>query len=97
MANNQHMKVLERGVTAWNRWRAQNPKILPDLSGADFSEVNLSHVNFNSANLQRAYFKEANLYRANLSMAYAPDAIFWRTNLTKARLVSGEFDAALFQ
>src|SRR5215471_13468420 len=41
MAIAEHVKILERGAEVWNRWRIQNPRILPDLSGADFSGASL--------------------------------------------------------
>jgi hypothetical protein len=41
MANEEHVALLKKGVAAWNQWRSQNPKILPDLSGADFNGAKL--------------------------------------------------------
>jgi hypothetical protein len=35
MANPEHLKILERGVDAWNEWRKEHPEIVPDLSEAD--------------------------------------------------------------
>lgn len=32
MANEEHLKILMGGVKAWNKWRAKNPDIEPDLS-----------------------------------------------------------------
>jgi Pentapeptide repeats (8 copies) len=34
MANQKHLDVLKMGVTAWNKWREENPGLRPDLSGA---------------------------------------------------------------
>ena len=39
MANDEHVKILKMGAQAWNQWRAQNPSIVPDLRGADFSSA----------------------------------------------------------
>ncbi|NQT47472.1 MAG: pentapeptide repeat-containing protein, partial [Chloroflexi bacterium] len=41
MANKEHLKILKQGVAAWNKWREENPKDTPDLSGADLSKANL--------------------------------------------------------
>jgi uncharacterized protein YjbI with pentapeptide repeats len=41
MAIPEHVRNLEQGVEAWNHWRIQNPEILPDISGADFSGATL--------------------------------------------------------
>jgi len=37
MANKEHIDVLKRGVSAWNKWRRANPTVLPDLAGADLA------------------------------------------------------------
>jgi hypothetical protein len=37
MANVRQLEVLRRGMDAWDRWRAANPNVRPDLTGADFS------------------------------------------------------------
>jgi hypothetical protein len=42
MANEEHLRIIKRGVKAWNQWRKENPDIQPDLSGADLSEAYLS-------------------------------------------------------
>ena len=34
MANEEHVKILEQGVEAWNSWRDENPDVLPDFRGA---------------------------------------------------------------
>jgi hypothetical protein len=34
MANEEHLKILKRGVKQWNKWRLENAAITPDLSGA---------------------------------------------------------------
>jgi uncharacterized protein YjbI with pentapeptide repeats len=33
MANPEHVAILKQGVKAWNKWRDDNPEIIPDLSG----------------------------------------------------------------
>jgi hypothetical protein len=42
MANEEHLAILKQGVEAWNKWRHANPRIWPDLRGANLSEVDLS-------------------------------------------------------
>jgi hypothetical protein len=34
MANPEHLKLLKRGVDAWNKWRKGNPGIKPNFEGA---------------------------------------------------------------
>jgi uncharacterized protein YjbI with pentapeptide repeats len=43
MANLEHVRILENGPEAWNRWREENPEILPDLSQIDLSGAKLVH------------------------------------------------------
>lgn len=35
MANAQHVEIYHAGAVEWNRWRALNPDVVPDLEGAD--------------------------------------------------------------
>ncbi len=35
MANEEHLKIIKQGVEAWNKWRGENPQILPELESAD--------------------------------------------------------------
>jgi uncharacterized protein YjbI with pentapeptide repeats len=65
MADQSHLNILQQGVGAWNRWRARNLSVEPDLSGANLSGTNLSEVDFTNANLSGA-----NLYGANLSHGF---------------------------
>jgi TIR domain/Pentapeptide repeats (8 copies) len=57
MANPEHLKILQRGVKAWN-------KLSPNLSYAD-----LSHADLRDAKLNDAVLHGANLSGANLSGA----------------------------
>jgi hypothetical protein len=41
MANAEHLTILQEGVERWNVWRHLNPRIKPNLSGANLSNVAL--------------------------------------------------------
>ena len=46
MANDAHLKILKEGVSAWNKWRKENPDMRPELTesnliGADLSGADL--------------------------------------------------------
>jgi hypothetical protein len=41
VANEKHVEMLRSGVEVWNRWRDQNPEVIPDLSGADLRGADL--------------------------------------------------------
>ena len=32
MADKKHLRILKKGVKAWNRWREKNLEVKPDLS-----------------------------------------------------------------
>jgi hypothetical protein len=34
MINPEHLAILKQGVEIWNKWREENPDIMPDLSWA---------------------------------------------------------------
>lgn len=82
VANKDHLDLLNRDVDVWNTWRQANPKIKPDLSGA-----NLSRANLTLANLSGALLKEANLVMANLRGTDLRHADLTQANLVGARLL----------
>ena len=84
MANPEHLELLRQGVEVWNAWKAENPSIRSDLSGADLI----------GANLYRANLSKANLYRANLSKADLAKANLTKADLTKADLTMAHLSGA---
>ncbi len=73
-------------MDVWNRWRRENPKIVPDLSGANLSGANLSGANLSRANLYRAHLRGADLRGAHLSGAYLVLADLRGAHLSGAHL-----------
>ncbi len=72
MANEEHLALLKQGVNVWNEWREKNPKIRPDLRGADLrgenpKRENFSGADFSKANIQGADFTNAILQRTNFT------------------------------
>jgi uncharacterized protein YjbI with pentapeptide repeats len=86
VANEQQVEMLHSGVGVWNGWREQNPKLIPDLSGADLGRARLSWADLCWAYLNRVNLSEANLSRANLSGA----------NLENVDVTASVFMATLF-
>ena len=58
MANPRHIATLKLGIKSWNKWRKNNPAIIPDLRGGDLSKVDLS-----GADLHGALINEITLLR----------------------------------
>lgn len=69
MANSKHLAELKKGIKNWNRWRRENPGIIPDLRKADLRGFDLSFINFRDAKLVETRFSGACLHSANLSKA----------------------------
>jgi len=82
MADNEHFELLMRDVDAWNSWRADNPKVKPDLTYAVMRGANLP-----LANLAGAQLREADLVLANLRGADLRNADLSGANLVGARLM----------
>ena len=81
MTNEQHLRIFKRGTAVWNRWREENPKIVPDL--ADLYHIN---VNLHGINLQGSDLRRANLARTNLTDAILSKTILFSATLTDAVL-----------
>ena len=69
MANDEHVALLQQGVTAWNKWRRENANVLPDLRRANLRKANLFGANLSEANLTEAKLTDATLRKANLIKA----------------------------
>lgn len=92
MANDEHVSILKKGVTQWNRWRDSTNNGVADLSGADLSGMKLNGVNFLRANLQGAILEKTQLEYAQLKEANLTGATLERTNLEHVNARSTIFD-----
>jgi pentapeptide repeat protein len=90
MANDEHVAILEKGVDAWNAWRAKNPDIRPDLVQADLRDAYLRGANLSGADLHEADLFRAYLHGANLSGANLTDADLSVAVLSRAVLIGAE-------
>ncbi|HKD07136.1 MAG TPA: toll/interleukin-1 receptor domain-containing protein [Bryobacteraceae bacterium] len=104
MADPRQLELVRR-PEEWNRWRSNNPELLPDLTSVDLSGVDLTGINLCMAVLTNADLTEAdlskgllararlrgtNLRGANLREAVMPEADLVGADLTRASLVSAE-------
>jgi len=107
MANEEHLKILKRGVEAWNQWRHANPTIQLDLSEANLSQANLSGADLrvadlrvadlSGAHLSRADLRGANLSGANLRGAHLGGADLSETDLSWANLSWADLSRAFLR
>ena len=89
MADGEHLGILKQGVAAWNKWRASNPEIRPNLTAADLTAADLAF-----ADLERADLRGANLTAADLAGAIIVGADLERANLTNASFTSANLTIA---
>jgi uncharacterized protein YjbI with pentapeptide repeats len=85
MANEEHLKILLKGVEVWNQWRRENA-MRPDLIEANLYGANLREADLTGAELRKANLYEANLYEANLGGTDLYKANLGEADLTIANL-----------
>ena len=81
-------------MEAWNRWRVEHSRIIPNLAGAKLTGAKLAHIDLRKANLEGTYFDQADLFGANLAGAYLYQVNFWRARLANAKLQNSALSAA---
>jgi TIR domain/Pentapeptide repeats (8 copies) len=96
MADEEHLARLKQGVVIWNRWRAENRTVRPnlfaadligaDLTGADLTGADLTGAHFSRVNLTGAHLTKADLTAANLTTADLSGADLTTADLTTANL-----------
>ncbi|MEL7034600.1 MAG: pentapeptide repeat-containing protein [Cyanobacteria bacterium J06592_8] len=105
MVDKRQLAILKQGVAVWNQWRDENPKIKPDLKGADLRAAilrlsNLHNINFSQTDLGATDLKGvdlwyANLARANLEAADLRGANLWGVNLSQTQVLQTNFQGAI--
>jgi uncharacterized protein YjbI with pentapeptide repeats len=107
MANPEHLRILGQGIEVWNRWRQDNPEVLPDLEGASLKRAILVRANIvraflrgadlEGANLESAMLLDANLVAAILKGASLKGAILLNADLSDARLDRAGLEGAILE
>lgn len=101
MAEIDHIKLLSRGVTAWNDARA-NADFLPDLSHVEIRDVVLRGADFRGAEFDGARLfnvdaREARFREARLNGLRAVAVTFERSDLKGAELKGADFTRSSFR
>lgn len=94
MANSEHLKILEQGVSIWNSWREDKPLIFPDLSNTELGSMNLQKINLRGCNLKEVNFRGVDLSSAKLSGAYLPRVNLFKANLHRTDLHNADLRSA---
>jgi len=64
--SSEHLAKMKEGVETWNKWRRENPNLLPNLCEANLPRGEFSEGNLRKANLRGADLRSANLRGASL-------------------------------
>jgi hypothetical protein len=99
MANPEHLELLQQGVGVWNAWRAKEPSVRPDLSGAALAgapleSANLSRANLKGTDLSAAHLSDTDLREADFSGARLMGAHLRRSDLRDAFLRRSDLHTA---
>ena len=104
MADPEHLAIFKHGRKVWNPWKEEHYDIHPDLSGQDFSNLdlrgqlaapaNLSHTDFSNSNLSNADLFNANLYSATFRNAKLNNADLSGANLAGVDLSGADLTDA---
>ncbi len=80
MAFIDHTEILMQGGIAWNKWREDNPEIIPQLSGVDISEMDGFPTLLGGLNLSNAYIESTILYGLSMDGSNFEGAILENSN-----------------
>jgi uncharacterized protein YjbI with pentapeptide repeats len=94
MADEAHIAKLHEGVEAWNRWRKENPTVIPDLAGADLEGLILVDFDLSKANLKEAMLCGADLFDARLGEADLSGAHLNGADLNRCYLLGAKLPGA---
>lgn len=97
MANPDQLKIIQKGVEAWNAWRKINCYEDIDLSNADLQNAQLSDADLSHANLKDAILFQAKLEGANLYLAQLQNADLGSTNLISTNMISTDLTNACLE
>jgi uncharacterized protein YjbI with pentapeptide repeats len=95
MPNDEHLAVLQRGVAAWNAWRAEHDEA-PDLSRAGLRGLDLSGFDLSRADLRVADLRGTNCSGANLTGVHLEGANMFKAVLDDADLAGAFLYGAQF-
>ncbi len=106
MADSDHVSKIKKGVASWNRWREEEPEVVPDLGWANLNGLDLPGAVFTKSVLKLAFckgcdfagtdFSGANMRGINLEDCDLRDAVFRGANLEGAHMVNSNLEGADF-
>jgi len=97
VASQNQIDILKSGAGKWNKWRAENPDVRPDLPYSDLRGAHLAQTNLEGAYLRGANLDSADLGGADLRGASLVGAHLQCTHLERANLLGAHLQRAHFQ
>ncbi len=106
MADSEHVLKAKEGAAAWNRWRDDEPDVMPDLGWANLNGLNFDGVVFAKSALKLAFckgcsfvgadFSGANMRGVNLEGCDLRGAVLRDANLEGAHMLGADLTGADF-
>ena len=106
MADSWHVSKVKEGAAAWNRWREDEPDVIPDLGWANINGLDLDGAVFSKSSLKLAFckgcsfvgadFSGANMRGVNLEGCDLRGAVFRDANLEGAHMLGADLTGADF-
>lgn len=101
MANDDHLAILDQGVSVWNNWRLESSEERPNLSLAilskrEFDGFNFDGTNFSGATLTASKFKDIRIRNGILEAADLSNAEFVNSKLQACNLQRATLERAKF-
>lgn len=94
MTNSEQLRKLDEGVDAWNRWRDENSRLSPELSGAHLSRRDLRGFNFSRCSLAGSHLNHADLSGASLVRTNLSGSSLEGARLVSAKGTEANFDGS---
>lgn len=97
MAREEHIAILINSVEHWNKWRNENPSVMPGFGGTKFfAQASATGIVFHSANFSCSYFRDADLSNTQLQGADLNSSDFQSAHLENANLSQADLANANF-
>jgi len=97
MTYSPHTEILAQGVAHWNKWRADNPFIIPDLTNINLSSQNLSGIDFSNVDLSYANLSQTDLSHSNLFQVECYEADMTNAILVNCSIRGGKFHNSILR
>src|SRR5574341_388768 len=101
MANPEHLEILRQGVKKWNRWRKENPEIVPDLTEANLIKANLTEESVSDGTTETddviCHYRMETCIPYNLQFVDLSEADLTYANLSNAILKGANLSEAILR